>query len=1085
VVARPEPLPGGGAPAPSNIASGGGKRLVAYVVRRAGSGAAAPAPSELRAFLRARLPEPLVPAAFVTLDALPLTANGKVDRRALPEPERAGAGLDVVAPRTATEAALAGLVAAVLAVDRVGVEDSFFDLGGHSLLGVRLLSAVRSRLGVELPLRLLFESPTVAGMAAAIDDLRLRRQGGSPGGPPGSAATGPAPPPPVEATPRGPRPPASFAQQRLWFVERLSPGAVFNVPMPLRLTGDLDHPALAAALAELTRRHEALRTVLPSGGGEVWQQVMPAPPPGAAPLCRVDLAALPAARREREALRLGEAGMELPFDLARGPLLRTALVRLDAREHILLAVLHHAIADGESLAILQRELVALYGAFAARRPSPLAGLPVQYADYALWQRRWLRGEALAGLLAAWRARFGSEVPPLALPTDLPRPASPSLRGDVRERVLAPEAAAGARSLAMQAGATLFMALLAAFQALLHRLSDQDVVAVGTPVSGRNRSEIEGVVGMFVNTLVLPVDCAGDPGFDAFLARVRDAALAAYACQDLPFEKLVEALRPERGGGGASPLFNVMFALHHDVPAAPSAAGLRFSPLALGNATSQFDLTLYVEERAGILIAAAEYSTELFAAATMDRLLAAYEALLGAAASRPRTPLSALPVPAVFQAAETAAAAAAMTAAAAAQAATTPAAGAAPPVPPAASPPAASPPAASPPATSPPVASPGGGRDSDPAARRERLQARRAQLSPEQRQLLERRLRGDADEAAAAALAAGGPRVLAQFAAGVAGRAPLFCVHPAGGDALCFVPLARHLGPDQPFYALQSRGLAPGEAPLATIEEMAALYVAEMRRVQPAGPYLIAGWSFGGIAAFEMARQLEAGGEQTALLAVIDTGPLDGGLAGGQPAAADAEPTAADPDGHGDDSVPPAEVGTAGAAGADAGAPVPLAGLLLDMSRYARGLWNKDLGLSAEALAGLDEERQLDLFVSRARAAGLAHHGDSLEQLRRVVAVFRANVRAFRAYVPRPYGGRITLFRAMPPAAAAAAAPAAGDAPPASPDLGWGRVGAAAVACHEVPGDHVTLLAEPHVRVLARQLRAAIDGALVPTGKADP
>jgi thioesterase domain-containing protein len=347
-----------------------------------------------------------------------------------------------------------------------------------------------------------------------------------------------------------------------------------------------------------------------------------------------------------------------------------------------------------------------------------------------------------------------------------------------------------------------------------------------------------------------------------------------------------------------------------------------------------------------------------------------------------------------------------------------------------------------------------------AARRERLLARRAQLSEERRLQLEQRLLGDLPPAAGAAapgllveITPLPPRPGGASTAAAAARRPLFCVHPAGGDVLCFVPLARWLGADQPCFGLRSHGLEAGEEPLRSIEEMASRYVAEVRQAQPVGPYLLAGWSFGGLAAFEMAQQLVAAGEQVALLAIVDTPP---GLAG---AAADGAGDLADGTGE-----------PAGGAGEPAdGAGQDLAPWLLAIADYVRGLWGRDLGLGAADLAGRDAESQLRLFVERARRAELLHHAGSLEQVRRLLAVFRANAGAYRAYRPRPYPGPIAVFRAAAAEQAAA------------PDLGWGRFAAAPVASREVPGDHLTLFAEPHVRSLADQLRAAIDGVPPSTG----
>ncbi len=730
-------------------------------------------------------------------------------------------------------------------------------------------------------------------------------------------------------------------------------------------------------------------------------------------------------------------------------MLRAGLLRIGAEDHVLLLTLHHVAADARSLDILEDELATLYGWLAGRPggaagASPLSELPLQYADFAAWQRKWVRGAALERLVAAWQDRFGASLAPLALPTDRPRPPLPDDAGGYRERPLQGEVATAARALTGRFGVTLFIALLAAFQALLHRLSRQAVVTVGSPIAGRTRPEVEGLAGMFVNTVVLPVSCAGDPSFEAFLGRVRETALAAYALQDLPFDKLVEALRPEREMG-ASPLFQVMFALEHERPAPRREAGLRFAPVALDTTTSQFDLTLYIEERAGILVAGAEYSTALFDAATVERLLAAYEELLAAAAVRPRTALSRLPVAPVFLtgagAPGRAAGAPAGRGEAAAGAKGEAAAGAKGEAAAGATAEAAAPAEAGAAASGP--AGPrvaGDEKEKEtalvpaaPAAaeRLDRVAARLARLTPAQREALERRRRG---EVAGPTPAAAGLGVLVPLTASSgSGRRPLFCVHPAGGDALCFVPLARLLGADQPVYGLQSRGLAPGEQPLRTLEEMAALYVEHLRRVQPHGPYLLGGWSFGGLAAFEMANQLRAAGEAVALLAIVDTGP---GLE---------EPEAPLPAELADERDP--------------------SSWLLEIAAYVKGLWGKDLRLSAADLRPLGAEDQLRLFLARARAAELVYQADSADRLRRVLAVFRANTLAYRSYRPRVYDGRITVFR---PAGAVRA-----DEPR---DLGWGRFSAVAVDCQEVPGTHLTLLAEPHVADLARRLRGCLDAA---------
>ncbi len=583
--------------------------------------------NELRAFLAERLPEYMVPAAFVILEALPLTANGKVDRKALAALPPPSAETGPAAARTPLEAALSAIWAELLGLQALGVHDNFFELGGHSLLATRLISRLRSAFGVDLPLVRLFEAPTVAGLAALLD-----------------AETRQAVPLPPIA--RAPRPaeglPLSLAQQRLWLLDRVEPGSpAFNVPTPYRLRGPLDVPALAAALAALTARHEVLRTVFFETEGNPRQRFLPI---GPVPLPVFDLAALPVERGQAEALRwAGEEG-RLPFDLATGPLFRASLVRLAAEEHILCLNAHHVVTDGWTAEILVRELLALYGAAHGGQPADLPALPLQYPDFAVWQRQALSAEVVEALLARWKERFGTDLPTLKLPTDRPRPAVQTIRGAHRSVVLPRPVLEAARALSVRRGATLFMTFLAAFQALLHRYTGQPRIVVGSPMAGRNRPELEGIAGFFVNTVVLPVDVGDDLPFASLVDRARDAVLAAYACQDLPFEKLVEALQPERDRS-RSPLFQVMFTFldGRDARSGAKPSGpLALEPVELGNATSQFDLSLFTSDQEDGLWVGVEYNTDLFDSATIGRLLDHYGRLLAAAVALPATPVAQLP-----------------------------------------------------------------------------------------------------------------------------------------------------------------------------------------------------------------------------------------------------------------------------------------------------------------------------------------------------------------------------------------------------------------------------------------------------------
>ncbi|GEJ57771.1 hypothetical protein AMYX_25120 [Anaeromyxobacter diazotrophicus] len=595
-------------------------RLVGYVVAQAGATAGA---AELRRYLLERLPDYMVPSAFVALDALPRTAGDKIDRRRLPAPavEAAAAGRD--APRTPAEEVLCGLFAHVLGVERVGLDDDFFALGGHSLRATQLAARIRDAFDVDLPLKAIFEAPTVAALMA-----RVAR---------GRPATASAPP--VSRQPEGEPRRASFAQQRLWFLDRLAPGSTrYNVPVAARLDGPLDVAALGRALAELVRRHEVLRTCFAEADGSPSPIVLEA---GPVPLPLEDLSSLPAGEREAAARRRATDEAQRPFDLARGPVFRAHLFRLDPLAHLLLVTVHHVASDGWSAGVMTRELGELYRAFAAGRPSPLPELPLQYADYARWQRAWLTGEALEAQLGYWRERLAGAPALLALPTDRPRPPVASDRGG-HVRFQVPTALAQAVLRVGRAeGATPFMTLLAAFQVLLGKLAGQEDVCVGTPIANRTRAELEGLVGFFVNTLVLRGDLSGDPSFRDLLVRTRDAALAAYAHQDVPFEMVVEALQPRRALSH-SPLFQAMFALD-DTPRAPlSLDGLTLTPAQPEGGAAAFDLTLSLAGGADGLEGDLEYNADLFDDETARRMLRQLQTLLAAIAAAPDRRLSSLP-----------------------------------------------------------------------------------------------------------------------------------------------------------------------------------------------------------------------------------------------------------------------------------------------------------------------------------------------------------------------------------------------------------------------------------------------------------
>ncbi|HEY0511016.1 MAG TPA: amino acid adenylation domain-containing protein [Thermoanaerobaculia bacterium] len=587
-------------------AESGDLRLVAYVIPRPGC---EPAVDELRDLVAERLPSYMVPAAFVALAAFPLTPSGKVDRRALPAPDWIrGATATAAAPGNTVEELLVQLWAELLGLEpgRVEVDDDFFTLGGHSLLATRLISRIREDLRVEMPLRSLFEARTPAALARLVLAVREGLQA-----------------PPIRPLPRTGPLPLSFAQERLWFLDQLEPGgAAYHIAAAERLRGPLDTPALAAALDEIVRRHEPLRTTFAVESGGPVQRIAA---PRRAVLPVLDLGGLAPDVQQREAERLAAEESHRSFDLARGPLLRTALLRLAGEEHWLLLTLHHIVADGWSIGVFVRELSALYAACAAGRPTPLPELPVQYADVAVWQRQRFSGEALAAQLAYWRRQLDG-IAVLDLPTDRPAPAVRDTRGATLPFNLPPELRSALEALAHRERSTLFMALLAGFTALLSRHTAQEDVAVGTVIANRNRAETEGLIGFFVNTLVLRTDLAGDPDAGELMLRAREVALDAYAHQDLPFEKLVAELTPDRDLS-RPPLFRVLLVLQNASLPAPVLPGVAAEALPVASRTAKFDLTLSLVPAGAGLDGWLEYSTGLFDAVTVQRLLAHLERLL--------------------------------------------------------------------------------------------------------------------------------------------------------------------------------------------------------------------------------------------------------------------------------------------------------------------------------------------------------------------------------------------------------------------------------------------------------------------------
>ncbi len=601
-------------------------KLVAYVVPSSGQSLDL---KDLRHSLKTFLPDYMIPSLFVPLPKIPLTKSGKVDREALPEPSGsvAESGRSYLPPRNPHEELLAGIYSEVLGVPRVGATDDFFDLGGHSLLVTRLVSRVRRVFQTEIQLRDVFDKPVVEELAEHIRQVSQRE-------------TEEDERPPILPVSRAGHLPLSYAQQRLWFLDQLVPGnAFYNLPVVLQLTGELHYQALEEALNEIVRRHEALRTTFVLQGEEPTQQI-------AAevhiPIQITSLEKLAPEEREARAQELIINEVRKPFDLAQGPLLRAHILRLDDNEHIVLFIMHHIVSDGWSMAILVRELATLYPVFLEGKPSPLPELEIQYADFAAWERQWLKSENLARHQEYWKNQLAGSPALLNLPTDHPRPSVLSSKGAHLSFVLPVDLSQAIMDLCHKEGHTVFMVLLSAFMTLLYRYSGQTDINIGTAVANRNREEIEGLIGFFVNTLVLRGDLSGNPTFRQFMQQIRQVTLEAHSHQDLPFEMLVELMQPAREMSH-TPLFQVMFTLDNAPAEKLELPGLTLKPIAAESGTSKFDLTLSMFAGEDQLAGNFEFSTDLFEPATIEKMALHFQVLLEGIVADPDRRVAHLPL----------------------------------------------------------------------------------------------------------------------------------------------------------------------------------------------------------------------------------------------------------------------------------------------------------------------------------------------------------------------------------------------------------------------------------------------------------
>ncbi|MGB3638287.1 MAG: amino acid adenylation domain-containing protein, partial [Rivularia sp. (in: cyanobacteria)] len=565
---------------------------------------------QLRQYLESKLPEYMVPSAFVLLDTLPLTPNGKLDRKALPEPDLSRSEPEKEAiTHTPIQEILTGIWSQVLGVEYIGINDNFFDLGGHSLFATQVISRIREAFQIELPLRCLFESPTIRELSVSIE-AEIKAQQNSQV-------------PPLVPVSNG-EIPLSFAQERFWLMSQIASNhAIYNDAVTLKINGQLNIPALEQSINEIVRRHQTLRTKFPIVQGKPKIAINPTLNVN---LVIRDLRELNAKERQEKALKIAKKEAIKPFDLAKSPLIRTTLLWLDSTEYILLLNLHHIISDGWSMGVWLEELTALYPAYSQGKTSPLPELKIQYSDFAVWQRQWLQGDELDKQLDYWKHQLGSNLPPLQLPIDKPRPQQSSQQGKKINFSLPFDLSKQLQQLSKQEGVTLFMTLLAAFKTLLYCYSAQTDIRVGSPIANRDRTELEKLIGLFINTLVLRTDLSANPSFRELLGRVREVTLGAYTHQNLPFEKIIEELQPDRCQSNL-PVFQVWFVLQNSPLSTLELPNLTLQSLDIHNDTTGYDLGLFLEETPTGISGCFEYSTDLFIADTINQIADNFQTLL--------------------------------------------------------------------------------------------------------------------------------------------------------------------------------------------------------------------------------------------------------------------------------------------------------------------------------------------------------------------------------------------------------------------------------------------------------------------------
>ncbi|MGA2078247.1 MAG: amino acid adenylation domain-containing protein, partial [Terriglobia bacterium] len=982
----------------------GDKHLVAYIVPAAGAEVSV---GMLRDALSLRLPPYMIPASFVFLERLPLTANGKLDRRALPPPDKATMkSMDTYTPpRTPVETKLVKIWSDILGVESVSVRDNFFDLGGHSLKALRVLARIHEAFGLELPVRCLFESQTISKLAVVIEDS---------GGISETAA-------PIIPAKRDGEIPQSFGQQGLWFLEQLHPGtAQYNVPLCIRLSGQLNAAVLEDCLNEVIRRHEILRTTFDAVDGRPVQIIHDS----STFVLRIDdLQGLPELQRSSEAQSRIVEEVRLPFDLVSGPLLRARLLRLKEQEHILILIIHHIVCDGWSFRILFDELAALYQARFAVLLNPLPELPIQYADFAYWQGQRLQEDLIEPQLSYWKQLMAGVPTVLRLPSDRKAPAGPAHAGATRSIQLPRVLLEGLQALSRQEGVSLFMTILAAFQTLLWKYTGFEKIVVGCPLAGRTILQVERLIGYFVNTLPFPANLAGDSSFLELLTTTRELTLGAYAHQDLPLERLVKELHPERDPG-STPLFQVVLAFENFPDWGLNVPGLTADFTEVDTGTAKFDLTLIVKEHNDGLRLSMEYRTVLFEPVTIDWMLCAFQTLLEGVLKDPNQRLTKLArhIPTRRQ------------------------------------------------GTAKSQVHPrhvDNFEESEPLTDVEKTLAgmwsellRRPNVGLNQDffdlggdSLLAIRLFSRVEknfgvtlplstlfESATVATLAGviesrlcrdSDSSLWTIRTGFEGPS-LYILPSLGGELMFCRELIAELGPEQMVQGFHTPGHDTDRKSFATIEAMAQYFAEYLLRFQPVGPYCLLGYSFGGTVAYELARQLSAAGREVALLALIDasTFPVTEGW--------------------------------------------DLSECLGGISGFFRNLpfwvWgeifkNNPRGIAKHFARGSKRiARRLRALAAFRFQASVVEDLDEIFDVSMLSQPYRdimqTHLRAYREYRAQPYRGRVTLFRArIRPLTHSLRY-----------DLGWSRMALGGVDIRVIPCNHDNIMRKPHVLAISRQIR---------------